>query len=81
MVRWTVENGEVRCGENPFNTLLFRYDRRGVRVYCRDCRDVDAGKRGKEHLITWLDLLWLALGLKDDQHGDGGHGHREQTES
>lgn len=69
-----VAENEVRCERNPFRTLLFRYDRRGIRVYCRDCRDED-GRRGQEHLVTWLELLWLALGLKNDQHGDGGDGH------
>jgi hypothetical protein len=74
MERLLIGEGEVRCESNPFRTLLFRYDLRGIRVYCRDCKG-DDGRRGREHLITWLDLLWLALGLKNDQYRDGGDGH------
>lgn len=61
--------GEIRCEENSFHTLLFRYDWRGIWVYCRDCRD-DDGKRGQEHLIPWGRLLRLFLGLEEQQVGD-----------
>lgn len=74
--------GEVRCERNAFHTLLFRYDWRGVWVYCRDCRD-NEGKRGAEHLIPWMQLIRLFLGLdrEDDQHGDGSTEHHSGPES
>lgn len=56
--------GEVRCTSNPFNTLLFRFDRRGIYVYCRDCRD-ENGKRGQQHLVTWRQLLLLCINQPD----------------
>ncbi len=65
------KRGEVRCDENPFHTLLFRYDWRGIWVYCRDCRV--NGKRGKEHLITWGRLFgfFLEASAHNDKHGEG----------
>ena len=57
---------DVRCNDNPYNTLLYRYGPRGIYVYCRDCRD-DEGKRGQEHLITWDRLLRQFLGMDDDE--------------
>jgi hypothetical protein len=54
----------LRCQDNAFHTLLFRYDWRGIWVYCRDCRDND-GKRGQEHLVSWRRLLRMFLGMDD----------------
>lgn len=73
------ERTEVRCDQNPFSTLLFRHDERGVWVYCRDCRE--AGKRGQEHLITWRRIFRMFLGLDDDKHGQRANGDNSDSES
>lgn len=50
---------DVRCRRNPYNTLLFRYDHRGVWVYCKDCYSASQNKKGTQHLIPWSSLLGL----------------------
>lgn len=64
--------GEIRCGghedpQRPHNGLIARWDRRGVLLWCGDCRQPD-GKRGRQHLVTWPQLFRLFLGLGEVKH-------------
>lgn len=47
---------DIRCLENRYNTLLFRYDSKGIYVWCKDCRDPKLDKKGTQHLISWAAL-------------------------
>ena len=52
---------DVRCRRNPYNTLLFRYDHRGIHVFCKDCYDHQEDKKGTQHLISWAVILGLLI--------------------
>lgn len=52
---------DVRCRRNPYNTLLFRYDHRGLWVFCKDCYDQSENKKGTQHLISWSVILGLMI--------------------
>jgi len=76
----------VRCQLNRYATPLFSYDQTGIYLRCKDCRSVDAKTgevhRGTYHLITWSQLLGLALStVQDFLTGVTNDSRREGTSS
>ena len=57
----------VRCKLNKYKTPLFSFDRRGVYVRCKDCRELRDGeyKRGVYHLIPWSTIMMMMLDMWD----------------
>jgi len=52
---------DVRCRRNRYSTLLFRYDHRGLWLYCKDCLSQTQNKKGAQHLIPWSAILGLMM--------------------
>lgn len=66
---------DVRCQRNPYRTLLFRYNEKGLYIFCKDCYNHKVDKKGTQHLFTWAQLLGLmfsyVLGIHPEPLDEG----------